>query len=54
MSDKIYNVLFLCTGNPARSIMAGAMLNVAGRGRFGTFSAGSHPTCEANRFAIKP
>ena len=51
-SDKVYNVLFLCTHNSARSIMAEKIIDYVGRGKFKGFSAGSHPATSPNPFAL--
>jgi protein-tyrosine-phosphatase len=53
VQNKLYNVLFLCTGNTARSILAESILRKDGDGRFRAFSAGSRPKGEVNPFVLR-
>ena len=53
MAGPIYNVLFLCTGNSARSVIAEAVMNRLGAGRFKAYSAGSHPKGEVHPMTIE-
>ena len=53
MTDRVFNILFLCTGNTARSVLGEAILRHEGQGRFNAFSAGSQPKGIVNPYALR-
>jgi arsenate reductase (thioredoxin) len=53
VADRVYNILFLCTGNSARSILAESLINYWGEGKFRGYSAGSHPKGQVHPIAIE-
>lgn len=53
MNERVFNVLFVCTSNSARSILAESLLNHLGRGRFRAYSAGSHPAGQVHRLVLE-
>ena len=53
MADKVFRILFICTGNSARSILAEGLMNEMGKGRFKAYSAGSHPKGEPHPMALQ-